>query len=625
MKIKKLLLYIFSSLFVLLIIAFSVGYFFLDDLVDSRLKKLISKKFGTFYQLSYDSVEKDINFSDITFIVNKASFSSDTTDLEGMEKFPTYFFTTELLKVEKISTWDVLLGASLNIENITLEKPTFTLYTQEKTKNTDVKNKRGKSILASASIHRFLLEKGEVTFIDFATKKKTFESKSIIIDINDFKLDMTDMTDYRTFLSFESFSVESSSPNFEPQSGFYNYSMESMKIDSKENILSFKGVQIDTKTSLRETSKSVVNHKEVLNTKIGQLNITDVDLKKIIFENKIEIGKIDIENSYLHLFKNNTKKLESGFHKRVLNEMIRSIKAPIKIDTIQIFNLDYDFELLNPAHSQPAIMNVKVHDGYIANFNTDRNSQDTVRIFLEGKFMNRGDIWLTVDLVPSDSIKNYQRFAGAIKNMPFNILNPLIRQFSNAKIASGYINEVSFHGVASANSSYGSVVFRYNDLKFDFYKKKGEHKRFGILSGVANLSTHKNNPDKHGKLIAAKFHYVKKPWQGSLGLWLGGILNGMFNVAVKELPKEIIEEEQEFKKTKKLHLLHHDKGKKEEKDKKEKKKRKKHPLFHLKDREKKNHDGLHIFHKKNKEKSSDEEESPPKEKKSLFHHKKKKN
>ena len=62
---------------------------------------------------------------------------------------------------------------------------------------------------------------------------------------------------------------------------------------------------------------------------------------------KIEIGKIDIEDSYLHLFKNNTKRLEAGFHKMVLNEMVRSIKTPIKIDTIQIFNLDYDFELLN--------------------------------------------------------------------------------------------------------------------------------------------------------------------------------------------------------------------------------------------------------------------------------------
>ncbi len=619
MKIKKLILYTFSTLFLLIVITFTLGYFFLDDIVDSRLKRLISKKFGTFYTLSYDSLEKDISFSSITFIVNKAKFSSDTLDTEGMEKFPSFFFETEQLKVEKISTWNVLIGSSLDLGNVLLEKPKLTLYTHQKTKSTDVKNKRGKSILSSASIDRFLLENGEIEFIDFATKEKTFESSSILVDVNDIKLDLTNLDNYRKFLSFESFSVQSDSPKFQPLEGIYNYEMGRMNINSKENLLSFKDIKIDTKKSLKEASESVVNHKEVLNTTIATLDITDVDLKKIIFENKIEIGKIDIEDSYLHIFKNNTKRLEAGFHKKVLNEMIRSINIPIKIDTIQIFNLDYDFELLNPAHSQPSTMNIKVHDGYIANFTNDLNGQDTTQIFIEGKFMNSGDMWLTVNLVPSDSVNNYQQFAGAIKNMPFNVLNPLIKQFFNAKIASGYINEVSFHGIANTNSTYGSVVFKYHDLKMALYKKKGDHKRFGVLSSVANLSTHKNNPDKHGKLVGAKFHYQRKPWQGSVGLWLGGVINGMFNVAVKEIPKEIIEDGQEFKKTKKIHIFNHNKDPDKNKD---KKKRKKHPLFHLKDREKKNHDGLHLFHKKNKEDNG--EDNPPKEKKKLFHHNKKK-
>jgi len=612
MKIKKLILYTFSSLFVLIVLLFTLSYFFLDDIIDARLKKLISKKFGTFYSLEYDSIDKDIRFSEATFVVKNASFSSDTTNTEGMSKFPVVFFNSKELRIEKISTWNIITGASLDLENIHLSEPNLTVYTLKKDLNSsnDIKNKRGKPILNAVTINHFLLENGSVEFIDYLTKAKTFESNSILVDVNKISLDLTKMNDYKTLLSFDDVSIESSNPSFSPINGVYTYKMGEMRVSSLENNLSFTDIDIETKETLKQASKNVLNHKELVNVQIGSINIEQVDLKKIIFESNIEIGKVDVNDSYIHIFKNNSKRLDADFEKHVFGEVIRSIKTPIKIDTVQLFNVDVDYELKNTIYKEPAKLNFYINDGYIANFNTDVTSTDTLHFFAEGKFMKQGNMWITARILVSDSINEYQQYMGSIKNMPFSVLNPTIKQFFNADIASGYIDEVSFHGIANKNYTSGSVVFKYTDLRIDFFKKNNHKKRFFLLSEIANASTHKNNPDKKGNLLAAHYKYQRKKWQGSVGLWLGGIINGMFNVAVKELPKEIIETEKEKKKK---GIFHRDKEKKKKKDKKVK-----HPLFHLKNREKKHHDGLHLFHKKKK--NGDDK---PKEKKHIFHHKKK--
>ncbi len=614
---KKFILYTFSTLFVVGVLLFTLSYFFLDDYVDARLQKLISKKFGTFYSLSYDSIEKDISMTEISFIVNNAVFSSDTTDKEGMEKFPVFFFETKQLKVENISTWNVLIGSSLNLDNILLEKPNLRVYTQPKGagKASEVKNIKGKPVLSGLSIEHFLLSDGNVEFIDFQNKTTTFISNSILVDVNEISLDLTQLNDYKHFLSFNDVIIESKTPKFTPLEGFYNYDMESMSLSSEDKNLSFKNININTKQSLKEASKQVVNHKELVNVNVETINITDVDLKKIIFETTVEIGKIDVEKSYIHVFKNNHKRLDANFEKHVFGEMIRSIPIPVKVDTIQLHQVDVDYELLNSAHSTPAKLNFNIHDGYIANFHNNLHSSDTLHFFAEGEFMKQGSIWITARILVSDTINDYQSYKGSIKSMPFKTLNPLVKQFFNASIASGYINEVSFHGTANKHSTNGGVIFKYTDLKINFFKKKDHHKRFFLLSEIANASTHKNNPDKHGRLVGSNFHYQRKKWQGSIGMWLGGIINGMLNVAVKELPKEVLEKEQEFKSSHKNGLFHHDK-KKKEKQPKEKKEKKK--LFHLRKKEKKNHDGLHLFHKKNKK------EKEPKEKKKLFHHNKNK-
>lgn len=605
-KIKKIFIYAFSTLFILAVLFSVFLYFFLDDVIDTRLQKLISKKFGTFYALEYESIEKNIGLTEISFIVNKASFSSDTTDHEGMAKFPTFFFDSKSLKVEKISTWNVIIGSSLDLSHIILEEPNLRIYTDKKdsNSNSDVRNKRGKSILSSLTIDRFLIRKGNVEIIDFQSSISTFESSSILIDVSGISLDLTHLNNYKKFLSFQDIIIESKTPRFTPLNGFYTYKMRSMNLSSENQHLSFNEIDIKTKQSLKEASKDVINHKELVNINIETINIDAVDLKKVIFETEVEVGKIDIENAYIHIFKNNRKHIESDFEKSVFNKIIRSIPIPIKVDTIQLNNVDVDFELMNSAHNQAAKVNLFINDGYISNFNTNINTQDTLTLFAEGKFMKKGDLWITSHILVSDTANNYQQFMGSIKNMPFNVLNPLIQQFANADISSGYVNELTFHGTANSQVTSGSIIFKYTDLEVEFLKKD-HRKRFYIVSELINASTHKNNPNRKGELIGAHFTYHKKRWQGSVGMWIGGIIDGIFKTVVKDLPKEIIEKEKENKKEEKG-IFHH---KKKEKDGEKK------SLFHLKKKEREHHKGLHLFHRKEK----------PKEKNKLFHHNKKQN
>jgi hypothetical protein len=546
-RLKKILLYSLLSFLGLLVTAIILLFVFLDEIVESRMHDLLEKKFGNYYSLEFDEIEKEIGFSEMTFVVKNADFASDTTNFEGMEKYPILFFQADELRIEKLSTWDIIWGSEIDLDKIQLVRPDFKLYSRkdQKKQADDTKNKRGKGLLTHLAVNEFSLVEGRLQIFDFDAKKRILINDSINIRIDQVGLDLNKLDKFTDAFQCEDFYVDAYKSHLTPVQGLYQFSLDSLKLYGRDELLQLKNLNIDTKVSLKETSKLKINHSEVFNAFIEDLEIRGFNYDKLIYEDRIKIDEIDVIDADIAIFKNKTTYMEKTYRKEVLNRIFRKIKFPLTIDTVHLVNTHLEFELMKTHKKAPALIILDSLNGYLANFNTVHEEKDTLNIFMDSKFMDKGRLTLQSDIVIWDSINEYQKFTGNLRSMSFMVLNGLIQNFVNIKIHSGYLHRVDFAGYADAENSWGSVAFRYRDLGMTIYSFTDpmETKQNKFLSDVAKMAIHKTNPLPNGDLRTANFRYSKERWEGSIASWLGGILVGVFKTTLKDFVLDIIKNE----------------------------------------------------------------------------------
>lgn len=241
--------------------------------------------------------------------------------------------------------------------------------------------------------------------------------------------------------------------------------------------------------------------------------------------------------------------METDFHKKVLNQIMRGIHFPVEVDSILLSNLDLDFELWAKSNKKPAWIELDNIHGSFANFNTKPEDQDTLNVRIQSELMQSGLLDMNVDIAIWDSINDYQKFWGNLRQMPFAVMNSTIRNFVNVKIVSGYVQRVDFSGYTNEWNSWGTIAFRYRDLAMDIYsfKDPNEKRKNKFLTGVAKMAIHKTNPLPNGDFRTASFQYKRERWEGSVMQWLGGLLVGMFKTTLKDMVLNIIKNENQKK------------------------------------------------------------------------------
>ncbi|MCB0477308.1 MAG: hypothetical protein KDC84_04050 [Crocinitomicaceae bacterium] len=546
-KWKKILLYSLLSLLGLLVTAAILLFLFLEDIVEARIKDLLDKRFGGYYSLQWKSIEKDIGWSEMTFIVHEAKFTSDTTNVEGVENYPIIFFETKELRVKNLSTWDVLWGRKIDLDLIELVEPDFSLFAKGKKK--EEKKEKKKKQLSKIELGRFSLVDGRLSIIDYKTQHRILYHDIVNVEVDQIKLDLNKMDNFIDGFKYEDFSVESIGSEFTPLKGFYEFGIDTLSWQGKEGQIQFRNIDIRTNESLKEISKTKLNHAEVVKAFVEKIDMQGVDASELIYNDRLEIDRVAIDGARMAIFKNKLTYMEPTFQKKVLNAIFRSVKYPIKIDTIGVQNLGLVFELMATSEKDPAYITLDSITGHFANINTSPQSQDTLNISIDAILLEKGELHLDLDIAIHDSVKNYQKFRGYLQSMPFSALNQTIQNFVNIKIVKGWIDRLDFSGYTNDRKSWGTIAFRYHDLEMDIYsfKDKLEKKKNGFLTGVAKMAIHKTNPLPNGDMRTAPFEYVKERWEGSVMLWLGGTLMGVFKTTLKDFVLDILNDQEEKK------------------------------------------------------------------------------
>ncbi len=544
-KRRKILWISLGSIFGVLIIGISLVLIFLEDIVSARLDQLLQDKFGTYYQMKFESIDKDINLSNASITINQVEFTTDTTDQKGLQVYPVIFFEAKRFEIKNISTWDILWGNALDIEEIKLVKPAFSYYERDLSMQVEVSGENfSKTALSEVRIDKLSLEDGRLAYIDFETGHQLFHNDSIRFFVKDFELDLNSIVDYQNAFKWEELAVEAYKASFIPLDGIYDFFMDSLRISYANGELELKDFKVWTKESILDASMNTVNQGEVINFDLERVKITGIDFDRLIQENELHIEKVKANTIEVDVFKNKLKGYESGFTKNIMNKDIRDVPFPILVDSVVFENTRIAFEIWNEKVVKPAKMSLTKMAGHITNFTTFKEGDDTMRIHMNGKIMDQGNLVWNLDFALQDSVSNYSRFSGYVQDLPFATMNPMIRNFLNIKVTKGHLERLDFVGRTDTWNSYGHVAFRYRDMDFDIYSLKdlSVTKRNTALSDLAKIALYKQNPLPNGQFRLADFRFRRMPHESSIMLWVGGILIGAVKTCVKDFVFDIVED-----------------------------------------------------------------------------------
>lgn len=502
---------------------------------------MIEKKFGDYYTLEYDEIEKDIGLTSMTFVIKNPEFKTDTTDEEGMKKYPILFFDATELRIENMSTWDVIWGSHVNLTDIILDDPQLDIYSRKRIEkeSSKVENRVGKALLSSIESDFFQINNGRVNVYDFVTKSLIMSNDDIEIDLKKPTLDLDHLDDIHKAFQFQDVEINSSQSKFAPLGSIYTFTLDSLQLQSVSNFVDLKHIEVSTQRSLKEESYDQPNQTEVINMDIGKIGIVGLQLDELIYNNKVDIRKIVISQSEIEIFKNLMTNMDDDFHKYVMNENLRKIPIPFDIDSIILKKSDLKFRLMNSKYVEPAQLDISEINGSLAHFN-NINKKDTLQLSFNGQLMNVGQLDFHAAIPIHDAINNYQSFRGTLGPMNFKYFNPIIQHFVNIKVREGEIDQLSFTGECNSTRSKGTVSFAYSDLKIDVYslKDKSVRKKNKFLSFISGLAFYKNHPTDTRPLTPKTFYFVKQKHQGSVMMWVGGIIDGMMKTTLKEFIRD---------------------------------------------------------------------------------------
>jgi len=516
-------------------------YFFLENIITKTLNDKIEIAFGSYYHLEYESEVTSLNGLKINFNFHQVKFSTDTLLNSPFQHYPILFFESANFKVQGISVIDLLLNKSINIEQLELDQPKLLILNKENkqqsiqgVQSASTSLKKSKTSLKSISLGTLSILNGHGEMVSYENQADTlYSTKEISIQINGLKTNLSSNIIDPSSFKLEDIDLKLDQLFLNPSFSTYKFLVDKSHFELKKGRLVSSGIKVFPKKSFYQTSIESKYRETLFNIKIDTLLCESEHFLKIFTDKIFKTKNIELTNVVAYFFENTNIKKEGNIIKPLINESILNIPFDLDIDSIRINNGFIEYQFLSKNSKVPASMEFTELNGHITNIRKSSKKADTVKIFLESKFMHQAPFTFIAEY-PLSNI-NYQYYSGHIGSIPFASFEPMFRGAHEIKFKKGQVNNIFFTGIADNHSTFGQLIFDYKDLKIQLMSKK--HKKQWLKSSVVNLLVRNDGrTDKEDNAQHVDFEYLRPNSVGQFGLYAHGIMDGLAQLI---LPKSI--------------------------------------------------------------------------------------
>lgn len=278
----------------------------------------------------------------------------------------------------------------------------------------------------------------------------------------------------------------------------YYMKLAQFSFSYQDSTLYAENFQLIPKLTVKQFAERYPYKKNRMDVNISSLICSAVNFDKLLFQEKIEIGKFDVLDGNAHISKDHTKAWPS--RKRFSNPIELLQNAPIAtvIQELNIKNTTLISEQIMPGNEANSIlaindMNVSLYN--LANDSAALIANSVMRLELNLKLMGTAFLSVNGTFNLIDEHQNYALNA-RMKSTPLQLFNPLLKSAIHVEIASGQLNEAlialkgnkyQITGTTELNYSNATIAFEQKDAGFLSKLKKN------MISGLANTLLKTNN------------------------------------------------------------------------------------------------------------------------------------
>ncbi|MCC9061926.1 hypothetical protein [Flavobacterium piscisymbiosum] len=473
------------SLFLFVVLA-NIG---LNYWIKKQLPIIVNEKNKTNYNIHYEKIEVSLfsrNIHATTLLVSPKNQPKDSKN--GL------FSKIESITIKHFNIWDLAFNDIIQAESIIINKPRVILYKKgEKLLNNSksIKNEIIEPFRKIVAVSNIYLNDGSVDVVSLDTDKPILSVKKIILKLEGILLTDTTLKE-KIPMRFEKYVLVCDSLYYKP-SAFY--AMNIGQISTERNFLKIKKFSYLPEFSRKEFVKRLDKEKDIYGIKLDSAHIEKMDWgfkdDRFFFKaNSLIANHVDA-----NIYRNKIPKDDLS-KKYLYNHLLRKIKFPLQIDTIQILKSKLVYEEEIDFSKGPGILNFDRFNMQVTNLKSGfgYKKMADVKIKVNCLFMKTSPLDVNWSFNVLD-LKDSFHIQGMISNFDVAAMGRFSKPYMNASFT-GVFNKYRFNFYGNDNISKGNASLDYDDLKVKLYKKKNPEKEAKLKSAIVNLLVKDDSKEK---------------------------------------------------------------------------------------------------------------------------------
>lgn len=309
--------------------------------------------------------------------------------------------------------------------------------------------------------------------------------------------------------------------NFAYKTQFYHISVGLLKLN--KNRIQINSFAMKPLVSRNQFIKMIPVERDLYDLKAGQVT-AEGDWELFSNHKFINASHVVIQSADANIFRSKIPKDDPKV-KALYSKMLRSIKIPMNINTLDLKNSVLVYEEDTPESMGPGKLTFSNFNMNVKNLNSAKAKGKPTRvdININCSFMNLSPLSVKWGFDVADQHDAFT-ISGKTTNLPANGINPFIRPYLHVTATAGTIQEMLFSFKGNPAGLHGTFNLKHKDLKIAVLNKNN-HEKKGFLTAVANVFL-KSDSGKYPESVTVE-NVERDPTKSFFNLFWRGIEQGL--------------------------------------------------------------------------------------------------
>lgn len=509
----------------------------------------VNLSLNDYYNFSFDEMSFEILANEVDSIkprtslkISNIEYAPNTLALEKLKYSKIRVLSSiksKEIRLTGLQLGDFLFEKELNFEELQIIDPEITQYVNSNMQKDYQKNPSKfaiKNILEKIICKRINLQNGKMLITDIQKNNADLDLEGVNILFND--VIVSDNTTAEPLGMQFSSGILTADHISSDLGQFYTFESGEMEIDFKKGYVQVTKLGLTPKYSKKEFSKVTPFEQDRFDLQIGEVNVRGLDFTKLLNNLSIKLQALEIKDVDLSVFRDKWVPDPEFKYVPLPSRMIRELKFPVTIDTIQIINANIINEQLGDIveyeDEKPGTMyftNMFVTGYGLTNDPELLKNNPEFILDARANFMHSEVIEAQFRFVIPDTMDLFY-VKGEISSLPTIALDPILKNLLLIQIPGGLIHNMSLDMVGNDSLITGSLDIEYENLYVNILKTKKPTKSSGFMNAMGNTVLKNNNLRTRGKYVTGIVNAERKRNKFLFNFTWQGIKSGLISTMV---------------------------------------------------------------------------------------------